>query len=419
MGLVAVRCGMPSWEWMEALLNEWLWQEESWLPPGVTWQDIKMKEDEGRFPLPRDLVYTVPLAFAFIALRFIFERLIALPLSKHLGVKDRIRIQADSVPKLETFYKQTSRQPLQKEAVSLGKQCGISQRNIQTWFRHRRNQDRPSNTKKFCEASWRFVFYLISFTAGLGSLINTPWFWDHRECWRGYPKQPVAVAHYWYYILELGFYLSLLLCVSVDVKRKDFKEQVIHHIATVFLIGFSYCANYVRVGTLVMLVHDSSDFLLESAKMFHYAGWTRTCDSLFVVFALAFLVTRLVVFPGRVVHTTLVLSLEFFQPFFGYYFFNTLLLVLQALHIFWAYLILRMLYKFVFLGKVERDERSEDESEVDDEEEAPEEDGDEGSRKQRKGAINCKLASLANNCVLNNLTSQRKINCRAQSRKAR
>ncbi|KAM8874737.1 ceramide synthase 4a isoform 2-T2 [Spinachia spinachia] len=397
---------------MEALLNEWLWQEESWLPPGISWQDIKMKEDEGRFPLPRDLIYTVPLAFTFVALRYIFDRLVARPLSKHLGVKDRIRIQADSVPKLETFYKKTSRQPLQKEVVSLGKQCGISERNIHTWFRHRRNQDRPSNTKKFCEASWRFVFYLVIFTAGLGSLINTPWFWDHRECWRGYPKQPVAEAHFWYYILELGFYLSLLLCVSVDVKRKDFKEQVIHHIATVFLIGFSYCANYVRVGTLVMLVHDSSDFLLESAKMFHYAGWTRTCDSLFVIFALVFLVTRLVVFPGRVVHTTLVVSLEFFEPFFGYYFFNTLLLVLQALHIFWAYLILRMVYKFVFLGKVERDERSDEESELDDEEEAPEEEGHEGSRKQGKGTINCKLASLANNCVLNNLTNQRKINCR-------
>uniref|UniRef100_A0A3P8UC38 Ceramide synthase 4a n=1 Tax=Amphiprion percula TaxID=161767 RepID=A0A3P8UC38_AMPPE len=400
---------------MEALLNEWLWQEEFWLPPGIRWRDIEMKEDEGRFPLPRDLVYTLPLAFAFIALRYVFERLVALPLSRILGVKDRIRIGAPSIPKLEAFYKQNSRQPSQSEVVSLGKQCGLSQRKIHTWFRHRRNQDRPSNTKKFCEASWRFVFYVVAFTAGLGSLINTPWFWDHRECWRGYPKQPVSEAHYWYYVLEMSFYLSLLLCVSVDVKRKDFKEQVIHHIATLFLIGFSYCGNYVRVGTLVMLVHDSSDFLLESAKMFHYAVWTRTCDSLFVVFALVFLVTRLVVFPGRVIHTTLVVSLEFFQPFLGYYFFNALLLVLQALHVFWAYLILRMVYKFVFLGKVERDERSDEESNVDEEEEEedePEDEGEECSWEQRKGAINSKLASLANNCVLNNLTNQRNISSR-------
>lgn len=394
------------------MLNEWLWQEEFWLPPDTRWEDIKVKEDEGRFPLPRDLIYTVPLAFAFIALRYVFERLIAVPLSKYLGVKDRIRIRAPSVPKLEAFYEQNSRQPSQSEVLSLEKQCGLSQRKIHTWFRHRRNQDRPSNTKKFCEASWRFVFYLVAFLAGLGSLINTPWFWNHRECWRGYPKQPVAEAHYWYYLLELSFYVSLLLRVSVDVKRKDFKEQVIHHIATIFLIGFSYCGNYVRIGTVVMLVHDSSDFLLESAKMLHYAVWTRTCDSLFVVFALVFLVTRLVVFPCRVIHSTVVQSLEFFQPFPGYYFFNALLLVLQALHIFWAYLILRMVYKFAFLGKVERDERSDEDSEVDEEEEEPEEEGDECSWEQRKGAINSKLASLANNCVLNNLTNQRNINSR-------
>lgn len=163
---------------------------------------------------------------------------------------------------------------------------------------------------------------------------------------------------------------------------------------------------------MVMLLHDSSDFILESAKMLHYGGWTKVCDSLFVVFSLVFLVTRLVVFPCRVIYTTWVVSLEFFQPFFGYYFFNGLLLVLQLLHVFWAYLILRMVYKFVFLGKVERDERSDEESEVDDEEEEPEDEGDECSWEQRKGTINSKLASLANNCVLNNLTNQRNINSR-------
>lgn len=70
-------------------------------------------------------------------------------------------------------------------------------------------------------------------------------------------------------------------------------------------------------------------------------------------------------------------------------------------------------FLFGFSPQVERDERSDAESEVDDnDEEEPEEDGDECSWEQRKGAINSKLASLANNCVLNNLTHQRNINSR-------
>ncbi|XP_055020620.1 ceramide synthase 2-like isoform X2 [Boleophthalmus pectinirostris] len=362
---------------MEAVLNEWIWRSELWLPPGTRWEDLDMDLEQGQLPQPRDLTYTVPLALAFIACRYVFERVVAVPLSRLLGVKDRVRIRAFSQPKLEAYYKHNSRQPSQNEVLNLSKQSGLSQRKIQTWFRHRRNQDRPTNTKKFCEATWRFVFYLVSFIAGLSSLIKAPWFWDQRECWRGYPKQ-------------------------------DFKEQVIHHIATILLIGFSYCSNFVRVGTLVMLVHDSSDFLLESAKMLHYAELTCICDTLFVMFAVVFLFTRLVVFPFRVVYSTLVLSMDFFEPFFGYYFFNALLLVLQALHIFWAYLILRMVYKFAFAGKVEKDERSDEESEGEDEEEL-EDEGDGANWEQSKDSINSKLVSLANNCVLNNLTSQRSI----------
>lgn len=47
----------------------------------------------------------------------------------------------------------------------------------------------------------------------------------------------------------------------------------------------------------------------------------------------------------------MVYPLELYPAFFGYYFFNSMMGVLQLLHIFWAYLILRMAHKFI-TGKV-------------------------------------------------------------------
>ncbi|XP_072219110.1 ceramide synthase 2-like isoform X1 [Leuresthes tenuis] len=388
-----------------------LWRQDYWLPPGVTWRDMEQLADSDR-PRPQDLLIALPLALGFIAVRYVFERFLAPPIGSCLGVKNRLQVAAAVSPHLESFYTQRSRQPTQSEIDSLMLWSGKTRRQIESWFRRRRNQDRPSQSKKFGEAAWRFFFYLTAFMVGLACLIDRPWFWDHRECWRQYPVQPMERAHFWYYMLELGFYVSLLLRISVDIKRKDFKEQVIHHLATIFLLSFSYCANYIRIGTLVMLLHDSSDILLESAKMFNYGtGWRKTCDSLFVVFTVVFLVTRLVIFPSKIIRTTLILSMEVFEPFAGYYLFNILLMVLQALHVFWAGLILRMVYKFL-KGKLEKDERSDVESEAEDEEEdkGGEEPMDEGADcywGKSKDTLNSKLSMLTTSCVLNNLTHHR------------
>ncbi|KAM4809744.1 ceramide synthase 4 [Rhinophrynus dorsalis] len=375
---------------MDALLNQWLWRQEYWLPPGVTWEDMKEK-DGVQYPRPRDLLLGIPCALIFTALRFLFERFVAVPLSRKLGIRDKYRRKPAANPILESFYTKKRKQPTENEVRCLAAQCNMQSRQVERWLRCRRNQDRPSVTKKFCEASWRYVFYVIAFLTGIAVLSDKPWLWDQREFWTDYPHQPLVPSLFWYYMLELGFYSSLLLTVAFDVKRKDLKEQITHHFATIFLITFSYCANYMRAGTLVMLLHDTADHILELAKMFNYTKWKRVCDVLFIIFAVIFIVTRLVLLPTRVIYSTYYHSMEIFQPFFGYYFFNVLLMILQFLHVFWAYLILRMAYRFTFVGTIENDVRSDiDESE---------ESGQENIKPSEKENGTSHWRSRNNNCV--------------------
>ncbi|XP_040181498.1 ceramide synthase 4-like [Rana temporaria] len=342
---------------MEALLNQWLWRQEYWLPPGVTWEDMKETENV-HYPRPSHLFFGIPCALILTGLRFIFERCVALPLSKKMGIREKYKRKPSNKPVLEDFYSKNGKHPTELEILSLSAECNMHFRQVEHWFRYRRNQDRSSTTKKFCEASWRFIIYLISFLTGVSVLIDKPWFWDQREFWTDYPYQPLVSSLYWYYMLQLGFYSSMLMTLAFDVKRKDLKEQTVHHFATIFLITFSYCANYMRAGTLVMLLHDAADHFLELAKICTYSKWKRTCNILFVIFVLVFIVTRLYLLPTRIIYSTYYYSMLRFQPFFGYYFFNALLMILQILHMFWAYMILRMLYRFTFTGKLGNDVRS-------------------------------------------------------------
>lgn len=338
-------------------LSAWFWQERLWFPEGLGWADLESKDDRvyAKFG---DLWAALPIALAFLVVRQIFERTVASPLAALLGVKETVRLRASHNPTLEFHYCNKTKNPTQSSIDSLCKQTGCSERQVQRWFRRRRNQDRPCLLKKFREASWRFTFYLFAFIAGLSALIDKPWLYDVKQMWEGFPTMTLLPSQYWYYMTELGFYSSLLVSVASDVKRKDFREQIIHHVATILLISFSWCVNYIRAGTLIMLLHDTSDYFLESAKMFNYAGWKNTCNYIFILFATIFIITRLVIFPFWIMYWTWVYPLTLYPPFFGYYFFNSLMLVLQCLHIFWAVLIIRMAVRFLKSNETVEDERS-------------------------------------------------------------
>ncbi|TFK13076.1 ankyrin repeat and FYVE domain-containing protein 1 [Platysternon megacephalum] len=359
-------------------LNSWFWWESLWIPANCTWADLE-DHDGIVFPKPYQLYATIPCAFVMLMVRFLIERYIAIPLAKALGIKNVTRVKPQPNAVLENYFRKCTNHPSQSEMQGLAKKCNWTVHLVDKWFRRRRNLELPTMLRKFQEACWRFSFYLTSSTAGFIFLYDKPWFYDIWQVWVGYPFQSLLSSQYWYYMAEISFYWSLLFTLGTDIKRKDFMAHVVHHLAAIILMACSWCGNYVRIGTLVMIVHDTADFWLESAKMFNYARWEKTCNVLFIIFSVVFFITRIILFPFWILRGTLYLPSYYSSKIvIAYFIFNGQLLILQGLHLYWGYFVLKILNKFLFLkvfrtptpawaktdGKKDlKDDRSDDEEE--------------------------------------------------------
>lgn len=354
-----------------ANLSAWIWRDSFWFPEGVSFRDFEDKPGI-TYAKSQDL-YCVPIvALGLFVVRVLFERYLALPIAKRHGLSDGKERKPPKPNETLSAYFKNNANPSEEEIKGLSKKLEIPRTFLRRWFRRKRNCTRPDTQTKFCETSWRFVFYTAVFTYGIASLWKSSWFWDHYQCWIGYPHQGLDRSSYIYYILEASFYLSLLFSVMKDVRRKDFTAQMIHHIATITLILFSYVANYIRIGTLVMAIHDVSDVFLEGAKCLHYLNYKNTAELIFVVFAITFIVSRIIIFPFWILHTSAIKSWEVVGPFQSCYLFNALLFVIQCLHLYWASIIMKMAMKMLFPKKGEpiKDDRS-DEDEASTDEDQP------------------------------------------------
>lgn len=179
----------------------------------------------------------------------------------------------------------------------MAKKLDKSERQIQIWWRVRRAQDKPSTLVKFCESSWRCIYYTFSFSFGMFVLWDKSWLWTIKNCWHGYPHQSLDGDVWWYYMLSMGFYWSLTISQFVDVKRKDFWQMFVHHMVTLLLLAFSWVCNLHRVGSLVLIVHDFADIFLDGAKLTKYANYQKVCDCIFAFFTVVWIITRLGFFP--------------------------------------------------------------------------------------------------------------------------
>lgn len=86
--------------------------------------------------------------------------------------------------------------------------------------------------------------------------------------------------------------------------------------------------------------------------MAKYANYQRVCDMLFVIFTLVWIATRLGLYPFWIMRNTTIQAPKIVDMFPAYYIFNSLLFLLLTLHIFWTYLILKIAYNSLLVGKV-------------------------------------------------------------------
>ena len=214
-----------------------------------------------------------------------------------------------------------------------------SEEDVRRWLSaYQSDASRSLKLKKFQEAGWHFTFYLFIWIFGLIVISDKEYFTQSVHLvWKNYPLQPPSADVTWYYWLSMGHYIHLFCASFFDIKRKDFVEMTIHHVVTLLLLSFSWMVNFSRIGALVLAVHDGCDVFLQLAKLFNYMHYRTVTDLTFVAFAVCFFVCRLVIFPGRIIYSSLVWTVTEggYKPWFVYYFFNGLLLALQLLHLIW------------------------------------------------------------------------------------
>jgi len=199
------------------------------------------------------------------------------------------------------------------------------------------------------------------------------WFWDPKLCYSecfNIPcvTQSVTPGERFIYRFELAFYSQAIPMIFLwETKRHDRWQLFAHHVATVILIGYSYYLNLLHIGVLVLACHEMNDIFLEAAKMARYAAapeWMSV--AWFIVFALSWFATRIYAFGFIVIRSTLIDTYKRAEEVGGVNIephvsiLNGLLIFLYVLHVYWSYLIVKIIVRSLTPGGQLDDIREED-----------------------------------------------------------
>ncbi|ETV82903.1 hypothetical protein H257_04676 [Aphanomyces astaci] len=215
--------------------------------------------------------------------------------------------------------------------------------------------------RKFTDQSWQLVIHASMTVLELYVLQDEAWWSDTTTLWNSarptcdYSQHKLMTTLL--YMAQLAIWLyTAFSCKFLEEVRKDYLVMMAHHVVTIALVTLSFVMNYLPIGVLVLLLHDASDVPLDLLKMANYLklearqGFYIT-EVLFAIMLSVWLYCRVYMFPTKIIRSSMwesraacAVPLETWDFTISWLGFNLMLLALYALHIWWTFLLLRLLY---------------------------------------------------------------------------
>ncbi|KAF2452962.1 TLC domain-containing protein [Lineolata rhizophorae] len=254
---------------------------------------------------------------------------------------------------------------MQRMLRPLAVRCGIRKGGKQT---------------RFVEQVYTAIYFAVFGPFGMYVMSQTPvWYFNTRAMYENFPHREHDGLFKTYYLLQASYWAqqAIVLLLQQEKPRKDYKELVGHHIITLALIWLSYRFHFASMGLAVYITHDISDFFLATSKTLNYLDspligpyyaffvvvWTYLRHYINLRILWSILTEFNTVGPYELNWDTQQYKCWISQIItFG------LLASLQAINLFWLFLILRIGYRFV-TANVAVDERSDAEDDDEEQEE--------------------------------------------------
>jgi acyl-CoA-dependent ceramide synthase len=228
---------------------------------------------------------------------------------------------------------------------------------------------------RFGEQGYAVIYFSIFSAYGFMVMKDLPiWFYRTEHFWLEYPHWRMTGKLKSYYLFQAAYWVQqlMVLALKLEKPRKDFNELIAHHLVTLWLIGWSYLVNLTWIGNAIFLTMDFSDIFLAFVKCLNYIGFETIKTCAFVWFVIVWTYTRHYLnlkmlysvwtefdlvkeehrqwLPETGAWLAWWMRYQIFVP----------IAIIQALNLFWYFLIWRILLRAIFSSTL-TDERSDDE----------------------------------------------------------